>query len=320
MNARQRHFATSMLAVVNFLWAAQYPAYKVASKSMPPVVMGFWTLLSATMLLFPFLWRESRLASAGFRLITSRKAVIQYFLLAFGGILPPAVMMPWGIERSTASNAAILSLTIPVLMTGLAVAMLGERLTVFRISSLCLALGGTVALSWSDFTADIVATHLLKGNIVIFLAGLGSAFFNTYAKVLLERFSELEVLVYSYISGALLCVSIAWVTGSRSLFELSGYSRDTWVAVFILGTVSWGGAMVLWMWVLRRLDASQVSVSIYLLSVFGVTLSAITLGERPGGAQIAGGLLVFAATYVVSVRETGRPVACSKRGFSGRTH
>ncbi len=320
MTSRQRHFATGSLVLVNFLWAAQYPAYKIASESMSPVVMGFWTLLLATLLLVPFLWRESRLASTGVRGITSRKAILQYAVLAIGGILPPSVMMPWGIARSTASNAAILSLTIPVLMTGLAVAMLGERLTRLRMLGLCLALGGTVALSWSDFSADIVATHLLAGNIVIFVAGLGSAFFNVYSKALLERFTELEVLVYSYVAGTLVCGSIASLTSNRSLFDFNGYSQDTWTAVLVLGTVSWGGAMVLWMWVLKRLAASQVSVSVYLLSVFGVILSAVTLGERPGPAQIAGGLLVFAATYLVSDYETGRPASTSARGFSGRTH
>lgn len=320
MTARQRHLATGSLALVNFLWAAQYPAYKIASKSMPPVVMGFWTLLFATLLLLPFLWRETRLASEGLRPITSCRAIVQYFVLAIGGILPPSVLMPWGIARSTASNAAILSLTIPVLMTGLAVVMLGERLTRLRISSLCLALGGTVALSWSDFTAEIVASHLLAGNIVIFGAGLGSAFFNVYSKALLERFTEPQVLVYSYVAGALLCASIAWATGNRSLFDLSAYSRDTWASVLILGVVSWGVAMVMWMWVLKRLAASQVSVSIYLLSVFGVILSAVTLGERPGPAQITGGLLVFAATYLVSEYGTGRPVTFSARDLNGRAH
>ena len=318
MTGRQKHFATPALILVNFLWAAQYPAYKIASERMSPAVLGFWTLLFATLLLLPFLWRELRQLPSRSRSFRPSKTILQFVLLAVCGILPPSVMMPWGIARSTASNAAILSLTIPVLMTGLAVVMLSERLTFLRASGLAMALGGTVAISWSDFTSDILTAPLLAGNVVIFLAGLGSAFFNAYSKVLLERFSELEVLVYSYVVGTLLCAAIAFVNNNRSSFDLSDYSRSTWAAVLILGTVSWGGAMVLWMGVLKCLAASQVSVSIYLLSVFGVILSAVTLGERPGIAQIAGGLLVFAATYLVSEYETRKPAAPSAQNFSGR--
>ena len=45
-----------------------------------------------------------------------------YVLLGVLGIIPPSVLLSWGIAHSSASNAAILSLTIPVLMTLLGVA------------------------------------------------------------------------------------------------------------------------------------------------------------------------------------------------------
>ena len=61
--------------------------------------------------------------------------------------------------------------------------------------------------------------------------------------------------------------------------------------------------MVLWMWVLSRIDASQASVSIYLLSVFGVILSAITLHEKLSLVQLLGGSLVVAGTVLTSEYE-----------------
>jgi EamA-like transporter family len=51
----------------------------------------------------------------------------------------------------------------------------------------------------------------------------------------------------------------------------------SWVAVLVLGLFSWGMAMVMWMWVLNHLDVSLVLVSVYLLPIFGVILSAFTL-------------------------------------------
>ena len=64
--------------------------------------------------------------------------------------------------------------------------------------------------------------------------------------------------------------------------------------------------MVLWMWVLKRLEVSQISVSIYLLSLFGVLLSAITLHERLTLPQLAGGVMVFLATFLTSEYEARR--------------
>lgn len=80
----------------------------------------------------------------------------------------------------------------------------------------------------------------------------------------------------------------------------------------MLGAFSWGLAMVLWMWVLKRLEIGQVSVSIYLLPFFGVVLSSITLHERLTLPQIAGGIMVFLAAYVASeyeARQTRRRAA-----------
>ena len=71
----------------------------------------------------------------------------------------------------------------------------------------------------------------------------------------------------------------------------------------MLGAFSWGIAMVLWMWVLKRLEIAQVSASIYLLSLFGVLLSAITLHERLTVIQIAGGFMVLLATFLTSEYE-----------------
>ncbi len=67
----------------------------------------------------------------------------------------------------------------------------------------------------------------------------------------------------------------------------------------MLGALSWGVAMVLWMWVLKRLEIGQVSASIYLLSLFGVLLSAITLHERLTLIQIAGGIMVLLARFLL---------------------
>ena len=80
------------------------------------------------------------------------KTLREYLLLGIFGIVPPSVMLSWGIGHSSASNAAILSLTIPVLMTGLGVLMLGEKLSLIRVFSLLLGLVGTLLVSTSDLS------------------------------------------------------------------------------------------------------------------------------------------------------------------------
>ncbi|HEX3104478.1 MAG TPA: DMT family transporter [Terriglobales bacterium] len=291
------------LVVVNLLWAAQYPAYKIAGDTMGAAGLNFWTLIFASLLLLPFWIRQKRERHNSEPLL---KTVGEYLLLGLLGMLPPSVMLSWGIAHSSASNAAILSLTIPVLMTLLGVFMLKEKLTMIRIFSLMLGLSGTLLISTSDLARVSFNRTLLLGNLVILVAGFGSAFYNTYSKNLLSRYSELDVLLYSYAVGAAACAMISAATEQRPFYRVSGYSPGTWLAIGVLGVLSWGIAMILWMWVLNRLEVGQVSVSIYLLPFFGLLLSIVSVHERITESQIVGGLLTVASTATLTLFEWRR--------------
>jgi drug/metabolite transporter (DMT)-like permease len=301
---RARYLKLLALCLVNFMWAAQYPAYKVASDHMGVVNLNFWTFVFAIALLVPFLLREQRRQPD--RPKVGGAAAMQFLVLGLVGNIPPSVFIAWGIANSTASNAAIISLTIPVLMVLMAVLMLGEHMTWLRWLSIAMAVVGTVLASKINSGSGFFSSSVLAGNAVIFLAGAGSAFYNTYSKKLLEKFTELQVLVYSFAVTCIACAVLSLIGNNRPFYLFSGYPRQAWAAVFVLGVFSWGIAMVLWMWVLKQLEVGQVSASIYLLSLFGVLLSAVTLHERLTVAQIAGGILVFLATFLTSEYEARR--------------
>jgi len=290
------------LIIVNLLWATQYPAYKIAGDRMEPAALNFWMLVLALLSLFPLRLREKRKlpdCSRG----STWGTIYEYLVLGILGIVPPSVMLSWGISHSSASNAAILSLTIPVLMTGLGVVMLGEKFTLLRGFSLMLGLAGTLLISTSDLAQASFNRNLLIGNLIILIGGLGSAFYNTYSKSLLSRYSELEVLINSYLVGAVACAFISIAFEHTPFYIVAGYSAKTWGAIAVLGLLSWGVAMVLWMWVLNRLDVGQVSTSIYLLPLFGLILSILSVHEHISLSQVLGGVLTVIGTATLTLFE-----------------
>ncbi len=64
--------------------------------------------------------------------------------------------------------------------------------------------------------------------------------------------------------------------------------------------------MVLWMFLLKCLDVSQASVSIYLLPFLGILLSALTLNEKITSKMVAGGLATLAGTILITAVEPSR--------------
>jgi drug/metabolite transporter (DMT)-like permease len=293
------------LIIVNLLWATQYPAYRIAGDKMGPAALNFWILVLALVPLIFLRLREKRCGVNG-QPSGAWKVIYEFFLLGVLGIVPPSVMLSWGISHSSASNAAILSLTIPILMTALGVVMLAETLTLIRIFSLVLGLMGTLLISTSDLAQASFNRNLLFGNFVILIGGLGSAFYNTYSKSLLSRYSELQVLINSYIVGVAACAVISIATEKTPFYMVTGYPANTWIAIAVLGLLSWGVAMVLWMWVLKRLDVGQVSTSIYLLPLFGLILSVVSVHDRITLSQIVGGVLTVVGTATLTLFENRR--------------
>jgi drug/metabolite transporter (DMT)-like permease len=60
-------------------------------------------------------------------------------------------------------------------------------------------------------------------------------------------------------------------------------------------------AMILFLSVLKRLDATQVGLSNYLIPFFGVLIAAIALRERLTRSMLLGGAFVLTGTLLVTV-------------------
>ena len=304
---KQRLIDICLLVLVNLMWAAQYPAYRVVSNQMGPVTASAWVFLFASIALVPFLLRERRAnrAVARRRGNLTRRDVFGFLIIGVLGLMPASALLAAGTERSTASNAALIYLTVPILTALLAAVLLTEKMTPKRWVGLVISLVGVLALSQKDLSSQsLTSLRFLTGNLLVLGACACSSLYNVYSKYLLERFTPMEILVYGYLIA--LAVSpplLLWMEPVK-WSAVQAYTLETWVWLLILSLLSWGIAMVLWMFLLERLDVSQASISIYLLPFLGVLISAITLHEVITRTTIIGGAISLAGTALVTVADS----------------
>ena len=300
-----------LLVLVNALWAVQYPAYRVVSRAMGPVTASAWIFLFATLVLLPFLFTErTRRANpcadqgSAEHSLFDRRNFIGFIFIGVIGLVPASALLAWGEKWSTASNASLIYLTVPIITAIMASMILDERMTWVRWLSLLISFVGVLILSNVDLRhLDLVQAGFLFGNLLVLLACFASSFYNVYSKELLNRFQPLEVLIYGYLIALIVSVPfLIWVE-QFSFSDVRGYTVETWIALLILSVLSWGLAMVLWMFLLRRLDVSQASVSIYLLPFLGVLVSALTLKEKITTATVVGGLVTLLGTILITTTE-----------------
>ncbi len=315
---RRKLVDVGLLVLVNAMWAGQYAAYKTATDAMGPITVSVLTFLFATIALIPFLLHERRRASAQDHLASQSKAPLSFprregwsrqdiagfIVVGVLGLMPASAFLAWGTMRSTASNAALIYLTIPILTALLAAMILGEKMTGARWLSLVVALCGVLILSDIDWRhMDLASGRYFFANVLILLACLSSSFYNVYSKRLLRRFTPLEVLVFGYSIAVVISLPLLIWVEPLTVGQIWGFNASTWFSIMILSVFSWGIAMVLWMFLLKRLDVSQASVSVYLLPFLGVLIASLTLGERITLTMLIGGLMTLAGTILVTMSE-----------------
>ncbi len=162
-------------------------------------------------------------------------------------------------------------------------------MTRVRWMSFGLSILGVMACSGVDWHGLKFGKGYLIGNILIFLSVLGSAFYNTYCKRVLETHSPLQVLLYSYYALLVVLLPLTVALEPSGFANLGHYSRTVWIGLAILAIFQYFLSMVIFLNVLTRLDATQAALSNYLIPFFGVLIAALVLHERLTSFMIAGG-------------------------------
>src|SRR5436309_622866 len=136
-------------------------------------------------------------------------------------------------------------------------------------------------------------------SFLIFGGCFGSSFYNVYCKGLMQKFQEIEILIYSYVMASLVSIPLLiWAepVHFRSFLAFDGKSI---VAFLFLALFMYGASMLLFFKALQHLDVTTASTSLYLVPVFGVLLAEFLLGERLSAAALAGAAIVLISTILV---------------------
>ena len=307
-----------LLVVCNLLWASYSVLIKIVQRQMGPLFATFFPTVIATVLLIPTVhFLSPDLDSKSSRVFSKMHVVLEFLMV--GGIAGAGlVLSAWGTRLTLASNAALLSLALPVLMAIMAYVLLGERMTPMRWLSFALAITGVVQFAGIDWKElNFTSPQLLLGNWLVFIGLLGSAFYNVYSKKLLLRYSPLRLLLYTYYSMCLVLLPITFYAEPSGFLNLTHYTRSVWSALLVLAIFSSFLTMVIFLTVLTRLDATQVGLSTYLMPVLGVVLAAIILHERLTKSMVLGGLLVVGSTLLITVYEERRKMSEQRATTSG---
>lgn len=293
-----------LLIIVNFIWSGQAIAVKYIEPFLRPLPIAFLPFLIITPLMIPMLFRKRSTPAV-------RPGAADWMRFIVAGVAGQAVCMAgmtWGMSVGLASNCAILYLLIPVLTAVLASAMLHERVTKLRVLCLGIGLAGVLLMSVDSLRTASLDSKYLRGNLLMLVGVIGACFYNVYCKGLMEKFNELDILIYSYITATPTGLLILLWQEPDCFGHLAQLDTRAWMSLFFLALLVYGISMMMFFYVLKFLPVTVVLLSTYLVPVFGVILAMILLGERLSGLAMAGSGVVLLSTILIMKYDAAKAV------------
>jgi drug/metabolite transporter (DMT)-like permease len=252
-------------------------------------------MLLATIFLAPFVIKDFR---KGKKKI---KDVLIFVQLGALGAFPSQVLMTYGTQYSLASNAAILVLALPVITAVFAFFLLKEKMNTIRWISFGIAIIGVLLCSTDDIKKMDLSSRYALGNLLIFLAIIGNAYYNVGCKQVAEKYTEMEMVFYTYLVLVIMLAPLVWYYEPEMFSRIPDYTTQTWTGMIALTLFHNFLSMIMFFSVLKYLDATQVALSNYLITFMGLPIAAFVLGETLKTQAIIGGVLVLASTLILTI-------------------
>ncbi|HVY76096.1 MAG TPA: DMT family transporter [Puia sp.] len=295
---KKAYYSWIALFSCNLMWSLQFTCIKLVQDQIGAFSTVFIPMLLATLFMAPFVYKDIKKNKK--RKLSDLKI---FAVLALFGQFPAQVLMTLGTQQSTASNAAIINLTLPVISALLAVILLKEKMNGLRWVCFAMAIVGVTLCSMKDIAGLNFSVRYLLGNMLIFAGVLGSGFYNTMCKKIAADYTEMEMLFYTYIFMVILLAPLVWRYEWKELAPITEFTANTWTGLILLTVFHNFLSMILFFTALKKLEAIQVALSNFLIAFFALPIAAIWLGEKLNAMEIAGGLLVLLSTLAVTVWE-----------------
>jgi drug/metabolite transporter (DMT)-like permease len=284
-----------ILFACNLMWAFHFTSIKLVQDQVGPYFTVWAPMLLATIFLAPFVVKDFKKGGK------KPKDILIFVQLAALGAFPSQVLMTYGTQYSLASNSAILVLTLPIITAVFAFLILKEKMNRVRWISFAIAIVGVALCSTDDIKNMDMSSRYALGNLLIFIAIIGNAYYNVGCKKIAEQYTEMEMVFYTYLVMVILLAPLVWYYEPEMYLKIPDYTTNTWIGMISLTLFHNFLSMLLFFKALKNLDATQVALSNYMITFIGLPIAAIWLDETLKTQAIIGGLLVLASTLILTI-------------------
>jgi drug/metabolite transporter (DMT)-like permease len=290
---RVRRLAFLAWMIVCVVWGTTYLAIRVALESVPVALLGGlrWTAAGTLML--------AVLAAAGKPLPPRR----EWPALAFVGCMMTVVgngFVVWAEQFVASGLAAVVVATVPFWNVAIEAALPGgERVSARTLAGLTVGFAGILVLVWPELAVSGAASRFVLGILALQAACLGWAIGTSFTKRRPASGHPLGAPAFQMLFGGLVFLGLASLTGEWSRLTFTGRSGAAMIYLLVAGSILGYSCYV---YALRHLPVSTVSLYAYVNPIIAVVLGSALLGEPFTIHVVIAAALVLAGIAIVRGR------------------
>jgi len=281
----------STLFAVSVIYGANYSIAKII---VPELIGPFGVIFFRVLIAGALFWLIEYFTTKGE--IDSRKDYMRLALCGMFGVAGNQLMFFKGLSITTPINASLMMLTTPVLVLLLSYFFLSEKITFQKILGIVIALiGAAMLVGGTDFSFN---SETWLGDLFIFLNAISYGIYLILAKPLMQKYEALTIVKWIFLFGFIIVIPFSY----EQVLVLNWSSLPNYF-YYCLGFIVLGTTFLAYLlnaWGLKFVNASVVSVYIYLQPVLATSFAFLIRGDELTIEKLLLSLFIFLGVYLVS--------------------
>ncbi len=283
-----------LLVGINLLWAGSSLAAKIALQTIPPMTLAFTRFALAALMMYGV----ARVRGVDLRV--ARRDWGMFWAMGILGLALTYLLAYQGIQRTTASDSALIHATEPVFLSVLAYFFLRERMFAVKVLGIIAGLLGTYLIVANGWRLPALS-GAVAGDLLITLGLTFEAGSSIVGKNLVSRYPPASVMTYQMLSGAIALAPFAMWELAQPGHAPHPTAAALWSLLYLVVPCT-VFAYTVWFTILETRGAGEMSVFLFIQPVSGALLGAWLLHEPVTVWTIAGAVLVLSGVALINRR------------------
>lgn len=277
------------LASAMALVGANVPIGKAIIAEMPIYLFAFFRFAIASVALSALIASEP---GTTLRQLAPRQRR-NLVLMSLIGMVGFTILILEGLKRTSATDAGIITASLPAAVALLGVVFFRDRLSRHQIFAIGLAIIGLALIQVTSFDGNGRSAF---GNVLVIGAVICEALFVILAKGLSTILKPVRLALSANLVGLILTLPLALPDLLR--FDITEYTPLTIALAVWYALAASVFALLLWYRGLPHVETATAGLFTAALPLTALAVSATFLGETIGATQLFGAALVIAAIWL----------------------